>query len=216
MCYNHPLSHNYMGQEYQLPSNPIEEKIAISQIELGKEKIKAEIGVEKNIQLMDSREKARQRISEKRKAQYDDICLNRDGTLSVVTRNLEVMATQRKLTNFIYPEAIRLKNKDSTEVFYLFTCTIGKEDVYTYLSGEKAGSPVYILKKLCSVGCEIYADSRKRCELYAAKMWSKILADCHKEMYIADAYGWRTLEDGTMDFVKEGTLLWKDVKKGAR
>lgn len=216
MGYINPTSHEFMGLQYQSPSNSVEERIVINRIELEKESAKAAISLNRDIQLLDNREKRRQINSEKRKAQYDDITLHSDGTLSVVTRNLEVQAIQRRITNFIYPEVIRLKNKDDTQVFYLFGCKIGKKDVHTYLSAEKAGSPVYVLKKMNAVGCEIYADSKKRCEFYAAKIWSKTLENCHKEIFVADYYGWQILNDGTMDFVKEGTLLWQDVKKGAR
>ena len=164
----------------------------------------------------ETKERQRQRTAENKKKQTDEVAFRENGELEIVTVNLDIEAKKRKVCNFIHPKLTRLYTEGESEEFFVLECVVGGRETEVFFSAEKAGDPLYLLKKLNAKGCEICAPSRRLQEEYATKIWALLLNTSSSECNVPSEYGWRILPDGTMEFIDENAMLWRDIKKWAK
>ncbi len=159
----------------------------------------------------EDRELQRQRMEENRKKQVDEIAIRSNGELTVTTRNLDIVSANREVCNFRHPAVTRLYADGNKEEHYLLAVQVGEKKVEIFLDGKKAGDAKYLLRRLNSKGCEIYARNRKTQEEYAIKIWVLIKNSSTAACLVPSKYGWNIMEDGTVKFVNEKDVLWEDI-----
>lgn len=157
-----------------------------------------------------------QKVMEKRKEQVEEVAIRGDGDLEIVTLNLDIDAKKRRVCNFKHPCLTRLYSSCDIGEYFALECEVESRKKEIFLSEEKMGDPVYLLKKLNSKGCEIYASSRKLQKEYVLKILVLLRNNCSRDCCIPDEHGWRTLPDGTLEFVEEDKAIWEDIKTWAK
>lgn len=148
---------------------------------------------------------------EKQKSQYEEVIIQDNGELEVVTRNLLADAKARRLCNFSNPEMIKLFNEKNDYVVLNLILNMGAKKVRLYFAASEVGNSKYLLKKFSEAGCEIYARNRKIREEYLYKIFMCLLNRCTESQIIPDKYGWNKHLDGTFEFVEPTSLIWKEV-----
>lgn len=164
----------------------------------------------------EAKELYRQKVTENKKKQIDEVILKMDGKLEIFTKNLNIEATPRYVCNFLYPKLTRLYTAGENNILYALDVIVSRQEKRILLDNMKVGDPHYLLKKLNANGCEIYAASRRLQKDYVIKIWAILVNACESDCEVPSNYGWQMLESGKWIFVDENSMIWEVLKKCAQ
>lgn len=173
--------------------------------QLSKEKVK--------LWAMQERQKIKSENSEARRSIYEEVMITEDGRLEIQTRNLQISAVARELSNIKNPKLTVLKREQNqAEELYLIKCNVAGEDKEIYLSPSKIRGGTYLLNKFALAGASINAPTNKAKE-YARQLLRLLIVKSNETIILPEKAGWMVLPDNTVHLVEKEDLLWTDAMK---
>lgn len=186
------------------------------QMEIEKTRAKAIVKEQVKLQALEYREARKEQEAERKKSVHEEIQISQEGKLQVVTKNLQVDAIPRMVTNMEAPRLILLKRrKDESDEAFLFQFRVGKRNGEVFFNPNMVGSGTYLLKKFASQGVRFYFPGAKK-KTFLLEFLSMMIEDMSEVRWLADSSGWVKNFDGHFEFVGEGDLTWGLVKKMAK
>uniref|UniRef100_UPI003FF1416E hypothetical protein n=1 Tax=Eisenbergiella tayi TaxID=1432052 RepID=UPI003FF1416E len=162
---------------------------------------------------MEERQKIKAANSEAQRSIYEEVMITEDGRLEIQTRNLQISAVARELSNIKNPKLTVLKREQNqAEELYLIECNVAGEDKEIYLSPSKIGGGIYLLNKFALAGASINAPTNKAKE-YARQLLRLLIVKSNETLILPENAGWMALPDNTVHLVEKGDLLWTDAMK---
>lgn len=163
------------------------------------------------LQALQARSLMKEAERELKKAQVEVMAIDADGRVEMVTKNLQIEAVPRKITNFAHPEIVVLKRlKNPEEKIFLFYCELQQEVAWALLLPEKCGGATYIMRKLSGIGAEIFAATSALKKQYAKQLITLLIRNAKMCKGLPDRYGWYTDEDGKIAFF-DGKWSWEEA-----
>ncbi len=201
-----------MGQNYEVPAmSKIYELQAASQIRMAEDDYKNNGRLQRQAFCLRQKSLAAEEERERKKAQCDLLSIDESGNIRVQTTNLRIDANARKVTNFTQPQIVvfeRLGN--DMQKIYMFFCSIQTEDRFVMLDSRECGSPTYILKKISSIGAEIFAPTLAMKKQYALQLMALLLQTRDTPRKLPERRGWYKDESGKIQFFV-GRWTWEEA-----
>lgn len=148
---------------------------------------------------------------ERRKAQYEEMRLDTEGKIEIKTKNLYREAKKREVANFICPEIVILRRLENTvQTMFVFSCIIDKDIRFVLLEPQRCESASYLLKKLSSIGGEIYAPTLAMRKSYVLQLLTLIVSTSNKSSMLPDRRGWYSDENGNVQ-IFQGEWTWEEA-----
>ena len=192
------------------------EKMRDAQREIWKAAAKTEAVEQTRLNYAAAKVRIKEEEAERKKRIYEQIEIDKEGNITVVTKNLAFLPQKRRLCNMKAPvlqKLIRLKEQD--ESAYFLTCVIGNTLTEIFFADAQIGDAAYVLRKIRGAGGMFYGETQATCKKYAIELVTGLLPNA-KSVLVPDAPGWMRLSTGEFIFVEEGDLTWKNVKKKIR
>ena len=187
----------------------LQQKIIENNVEIEKDIIKNRNRASINYDLACKKVLLREAEHEYRKAQYDKVSVNSEGTIIVTTQNTMLKPTPRELTNFRNPRLTKFVPVDVHNLYiYLFECEIDGKVVNVFLDGLKIGSHTYIRNKLSSAGCDFLLNRKGDEKELILGLWAYLLNNCCRTKIIPKNHGWFKI-NGKLVFCKKGEATWE-------
>ena len=154
----------------------------------------------------------REKESENKRGIYEEISVDDNGKPHIITRNLQITACPRELTNMYFPQLYIVARSSclSEQIFVLF-CQVAEKEEIVYLDPKKVGSGTYILGKFTASGICIFAPMTKAKD-YVRQLICLLVKNSTKAV-IPEEPGWIETEEGKFSFVTEGRMTWKEIIK---
>ena len=196
------------------------------QMDIEKERQKSAIRIQEKLQkdqidannklyLEEQRFIKKEQQREYRAALYDDLYINHDGTVHVVTRNSIINATPKTVFNFIEPRLTRLVCTDGSDDFVKLTFKIRQNPIELYLEKTKLSSAKYVFSKMYTVGVSVAVKKDSDAAQMIYKLISLLMIDAPVEI-IPEHEGWCKMPDDKYVFVRKEELTWEKLKRKAR
>lgn len=150
---------------------------------------------------------------ERKKSQYDVISVTNDGKLYIETENLLIHTEARKMANFEHPEIIVFRQVQNPErELFQFMCDINSNLKTIFFAAEECGSANYLLKRLSSIGAEIFAPTLAMKKKYALQLFSLLFSNTKEEYMLPERRGWYLDLQGKLVFF-QGKWSWEEAAK---
>lgn len=181
------------------------------EIELVKAKEVAKATVRLETQAI--KEKRKEEREERKRQIFEELSLLESGELALTTRNLQIEAKPRKITNMRNPYLTVLKRaEDLDESIYLIVCSLNNSKIEVFLDVDLAGKASYILRKFSAVGI-IFMVSTAVAKQIINQLMAILIQNSQSVKILPDEPGWLRNSDGKFEFFGEGDLTWNRAKK---
>lgn len=208
---------NYMfpGQQNSIQlwqQAKIQQKMAENQLEIDKEMAKVCIREESKLRIYDRKMAIRQMEEERRRSTYEEIFLDRDGNVLVMTRNLSIQAQPRQITDMKSPK-IFIAERASGRVrkVFILNCWVREAERLIFLDAKKVENGAYLLGKLAEAGVSVLVTSA-RAKDYVKQLFALLVRNS-VVVNIPDKEGWMMTDEGKFSFVDESRMTWEEIVK---
>lgn len=210
---NNPPIPSCTQQQYT-PTDDYQSRYNKYMLDLQYESERSKIQKDKEVAI--SKEKAEIRAVERqlKKIEFDAPFIHpADGSVCIETQNCMVQSPPMRMTNFCFPEILIIHHLGETdEKIYQFTCRIGQGNKNFFLSEKKCNSPSHILNKLMNIGGQINEDSESKRKVFIQKLFTMLINEHRKDVWIPDRKGWYKDKNGQIRFWKEA-YTWESLIK---
>ena len=137
---------------------------------------------------------------ERKKSQVECVTINNEGIPVVYTQNVVCGRTDRKITNLLQLEIIRICcAEDIDKKMHILTAKINSEEKWCVLAPDKCGSGAYVIRALASIGGTIIAKKLSLQKVYAVQLITLLLTTSTRQVVVPRKKGWYT-EDNRVRF----------------
>lgn len=137
---------------------------------------------------------------ERKKSQVECVTINEEGIPVVYTKNVVCGRTDRKITNLLQLEIIRICcAEDIDKKMHILTAKINSEEKWCVLAPDKCGSGAYVIRALASIGGTIIAKKLSLQKVYAVQLITLLLTTSTRQVVVPRKKGWYT-EDNRVRF----------------
>lgn len=207
-----PYEHQFTPYEQQIAGQRYYQKIADKCIDIAKAACIEEI----RTQAWLHRQRLREEAAERRKAEFDELIISKNGDFRIVTRNTSVLTTPREICNATHFESYIVKNmSDILDELLLIVCDVNGDTKEIFLNPEKFEKQGYISRKFTCAGVSFYLSGAKKkdaLEQIIALSYNNISSP----LYLPNETGWIRNSNEEVDYiyVREEDLTWeKAIKK---
>lgn len=188
----------------------IQQRIVENQLEIEKESAKVYVREESKLRIYDSKMMMKQREEERRRSTYEEIVMDRDGNVIVVTRNLSIQAQPRQVTDMRSPQVYIAERKfGKIRRVFIVSCLVGECEKLIFLDAKKIDKGAYLLGKFAEAGISFFAPSA-RAKDYAKQLLAMLVRN-GVVVEIPDEVGWTVADDGKFWFVDDRRLTWEEI-----
>lgn len=196
--------------------NSLAEEQGKMQLRIQEEAAKIDLRNRKKLDFEHQKVVLKEAEREKKKAQYEMVCIDQNGEVLVETKNLQIPQIRRKVVNFTHPEIIiffRIMNPE--EKIYLLCFDVNNETHYAMICPEKCGNPTYLRKKIIASGGYVMGNNIAKQKEYLTQLIALLISQAKDKHYLADDRGWYLDEKGKLKFFNK-KWTWKEAVKCAK
>lgn len=145
---------------------------------------------------------------ERKLSKIEDVIVNAEGDIMMMTKNTIIKSEPRRGTNFKYRDSnVVYKAVDSIDEGVLaIKIWILDNEKNVYLNLKKIKEGRYILKKFAASGARIYACNERKEKEYAVKIAQFMLEFANSIQYVPYEYGWYKNHKNDLKFCEKNCM----------
>lgn len=184
--------------------------------EIEKAKAKAFVKEKVKIDAFKYRQQLKEEEEERKRAIFEELQIMQNGKLQIVTKNLQIDAIPRIVTNMESPRAIILKRMENeNDQVVLIKCNVKGNNIEIFMKPDMIGSGTYVLKKFAAKGID-FALPTAKAKRVATCLVVQLSAKPEEILWLPEHAGWVQNVDETFGFFGKGTLTWEKAQKLAK
>lgn len=216
-----------MNSEQQEMTNTLQNKAFPSEINrlgLQRDYVKNQMEIIKKATITEQTEACKERYQEKRlflkeasKRQYDELDIDRNGNVTMVTRNPIFPVPAVSITNMKSPQVFTLDSICSNRKQYcILCCYINNEITHVYLDRSRLTKGGYLLGKLSAAGITWTIKTSMKAVHLFTQLITELINNDDEKIFLPEDIGWQTLDSGELKYIEEGEPTWKKIIEWAK
>lgn len=158
------------------------------------------------------KDRMRRDAEDEKRCKAEILVVRNDGVIVETVKNTQYSYSDRCVCNLELPTLTVMINASSLERIYEVRGIVSGKERVVYLDESQSGNGTYLLRKMRGEGID-FTGSRAKAKEYSFKLLAYLLAQEHREEYVAEYPGWLELPGGTFMLITEEETKWQKLKQ---